>query len=338
MKLRTIGLISTLVLGLLAGPLPVEVQKAGKVYRIGYLRFGSGSPATNQRYIALRQGLRELRYVEGQNLVLEYRSAGSVEVAPAKPPTPPLTAGKVFRDRLKISGEGPEMVVIPEGTFQMGDVQGSGDPHERPVHTVRIKKPFAMGRYEVTFDEYDRFAKATGRSLPSDSGWGRGRHPVININSKDATEYAKWLSEQTGKRYRLATEAEWEYAARSGGKDEKWSGTSREQELRDFGWYETNSNGKPQEVGGKKPNGLGLYDMSGNVYEWVEDCFHANYNGAPMDGSAWLGAGGGDCDQSVARGGSWYTTPKSLGTSFRYWGDADFYDYFIGFRLAQDLP
>ena len=117
--------------------------------------------------------------------------------------TPPLlSAGKVFRDRLKSGGDGPEMVVVPAGSFQMGDVQGGGDKNEVPDRTVRIQKSFAIGRYEVTFGEYDQFAKAANRQFPVDQGWGRGRRPVIYVSWQEAVEYAKWLSAQTGKRYR----------------------------------------------------------------------------------------------------------------------------------------
>src|SRR5262245_13985227 len=105
---------------------------------------------------------------------------------------------KIFRDKLKDGSEGPEMVVVPAGTFKMGDIHGKGGDYEKPVHTVSIAKPFAIGRYPITFDEYDRFASATSRSLPNDRGWGRGRQPAINVSWDDAVEYAKWLSEQTG--------------------------------------------------------------------------------------------------------------------------------------------
>jgi formylglycine-generating enzyme required for sulfatase activity len=137
---------------------------------------------------------------------------------------PILSAGKVFRDPLKNGQQGPEMVVIRQGLFRWVTVQGGGGPDELPVRAVTIQKPFAMGRYEVSFDEYDQFVTAAKRELPDDRGWGRGRRPVINVSWRDAVQYAVWLSEQTGKRYRLPTEAEWEYAARGGKETAYWWG------------------------------------------------------------------------------------------------------------------
>ena len=134
-----------------------------------------------------------------------------------------FVAGKVFRDRLKNGSKGPEMVWIPAGTFRMGDIQGGGDSDEKPVHRVSVNK-FAMGRYEVTFAEYDQFAQATGRKKPNDQGWGPGNRPVINVSWDDATAYTEWLSQQTGQSYRLPTEAEWEYAARAGSETKYWWG------------------------------------------------------------------------------------------------------------------
>lgn len=228
----------------------------------------------------------------------------------------------------------PEMVRVPDGTFQQGDVEHLEDPWRNPVRTVTIT-PFALGKKEVTFDEYDRFAIAEGWPLPSDQGWGRGRRPAVNVSWEDAKAYVDWLSKATGKRYRLPTESEWEYAARSGGKDDIWAGTSDEGQLKGYAVYRAN---RTEAVGEKKPNGLGLHDMSGNVWEWVEDCWHENYKDAPTDGSAWLDAGGGGCGQHVVRGGSWFNSPGLLRASTRCKGNADCRDFDVGFRLAQGLP
>jgi formylglycine-generating enzyme required for sulfatase activity len=244
-----------------------------------------------------------------------------------------LKPGEIFRDRLQNGREGPEMVAVSTGSFEMGDILDSG----KPVHTVHMRKPFGVSRYEVMFDQYDEFARMTGRASPGDEGWGRGKRPVINVSWNDAAEYTKWLSVQTGKRYRLPTEAEWEYVARSGGRDEKWSGTSREQELGDFAWYEANSSDRTQPVGTKKPNRIGLYDMSGNVWEWVEDCWHENYKGAPTDGIAWLVEAGGSCDQRVLRGGSWNAASVRLRSSLRNRRSTDNRTNYIGFRLVRDI-
>ncbi|HSF11177.1 MAG TPA: SUMF1/EgtB/PvdO family nonheme iron enzyme [Nitrospirales bacterium] len=231
--------------------------------------------------------------------------------------------------------DGPPMVLIQPGSFKMGDWPGRGDEDERPVHEVRLPRTFAMGQYEVTFAEYDHFARATGRILPDDEGWGRGHRPVINVSWEDAKAYAQWLSEQTRKGYRLPTEAEWEFAARSGGKEEVWAGTSEERQVRNYAVYQGD---KTAEVGNKQPNGLGLYDMSGNVWEWVEDCWHGSYQGAPTNGAPWLEADGGDCGRRVIRGGSWDDVPVNLRTSFRIGGPTVSRYNFVGFRLAQDIP
>jgi formylglycine-generating enzyme required for sulfatase activity len=225
----------------------------------------------------------------------------------------------------------PQMIRISPGSFRMG----GSEKDEMPIHTVKFTTPFAMARYETTFDEYDRFAQATGRTLPADSGWGRGTRPVINVSWDDAKAYAKWLSQQTGKRYRLPSEAEWEYAARSGGKDEIWAGTSDMSQLKKYAVYEAN---RTEPVGSKQPNGLGLYDMSGNGWEWVEDCWHEDYKDAPPGGSPWLERNGGYCGQRVIRGGSWNPKPEFLRLSLRFRDDTDFRLNFLGFRLVQDIP
>lgn len=194
---------------------------------------------------------------------------------------------------------------------------------------IQIANPFAIAMYETTFEEYDRFAQATGRRLPGDEGWGRGARPVINVSWNDAKAYAEWLSQQTGKRYRLPTEAEWEYAARDGGLDQKWAGTSDQTQLKQYAVYGTKH---PEPVRSRKPNEIGLYDMSGNVAEWVEDCF--GYN------KAWLATH--DCDRRKVRGGSYIGNigPYSPLESFseHFWQESDSRNNHTGFRLAQDIP
>ena len=232
------------------------------------------------------------------------------------------------------------MVAIPAGSFKMGDVQGGGDKDERPVRTVKFQKPFAIGRYEVTFEEYDQFAKAANRQLPDDHGYGRGRHPVISVSWQDAVEYAKWLSAQTGKRYRLPSEAEWEYAARGGKETAYWWGKDLVKGIANCGDCGSQWDGDGKQtapVGSFKPNPFGLYDTAGNVLEWVKDCWHDNYNVAPTNGSAWKEAGGGICGLRVIRGGSWYTRPEFLRASDWTGLNAGIRDDGTGFRLAQDL-
>jgi formylglycine-generating enzyme required for sulfatase activity len=230
----------------------------------------------------------------------------------------------------------PEMVQIPAGTFRQGDSWGEDTSSDHPLRDVHIKK-FALGRFEVTFEEYDRFAMATGQPFPRDEGWGRERRPVINVSWEDAVNYASWLSEGTGRRFRLPTEAEWEYAARNRGKEEIWAGTSDQEQLTTYAWFNTNSTGRTQPVGTKKANGLGLQDMSGNVWEWVEDCWHDDYQHAPTNGSAWLEAHNGNCGIRVRRGGSWTNSPMSLRSSLRNGYSADSRSIQIGFRLAEDI-
>jgi formylglycine-generating enzyme required for sulfatase activity len=230
----------------------------------------------------------------------------------------------------------PEMVRIEPGTFLMGSAEGAGDDDERPQHEVRIARAYGMGRYPVTFEEYGAFAKAIKGDLPDDRGWGRGRRPAINVSWQDAVAYAQWLSERTGKRYRLPSEAEWEYAARAG-TGSRWSFGDDKGALDRCAWYWTNSGDQTHPVGGKEPNPWGLYDVHGNVWEWVQDCWHGNYQGAPNDGTAWLEASGGDCGQRVLRGGSWFGKPVDLRSANRYGYDADYRYNLFGFRLAQDL-
>jgi len=190
-----------------------------------------------------------------------------------------LIPGKVVRDRLKDGSSGPEMVVIPAGTFRMGDIQGGGYSDEKPVHEVSIKS-FAMGRYEITFAEYDKFAEATGRKKPNDQGWGRGNRPVINVFWLDVTAYAEWLSIQTGQQYRLPTEAEWEYAARAGTSTKYWWGN--EIGSNNANCYNSVCGDRfeyTSPVGSFAANPFGLYDTAGNVWEWTCSESESDYKG-----------------------------------------------------------
>lgn len=256
------------------------------------------------------------------------------------PSTEILEPGTVFRDKLKDGSQGPEMVVISAGTFRMGDINGDGDEWDQPVHTVRITKPFAIGRYQVTFEEYDQFAAPRGLELPNDMGWGRGRLPVISVCWNDARDYSEWLSQQTAKRYRLPTEAEWENAARAGTETTYWWGNEMKSGMANAKHSGTQWSGKQSApVGSFKSNPFGLYDTAGNVWEFVQDCWHDNYNGAPTDGSAWKATGGRDFDygERVLRGGSWYHYRMGLRSSGRIPSSVFHRSYTFGFRLARDV-
>ena len=225
----------------------------------------------------------------------------------------------------------PEIVVIPAGSFRMGDIQGDGDSDEKPVHEVSVGQ-FAMGKYEVTFAEYDQFAEATGREKPDDKGWGRGNRPVINVSWHDATAYAKWLSQQTGQTYRLPTEAEWEYAARAGTETKYWWGN-------DIGSNNTNCYDDycgesfkltTSPVGSFSANSFGLYDTVGNVWEWTCSEYTNEYNDKEKQCST-------SAISFVLRGGSWGNIPIYVRSASRYRGGPTDRYLNYGFRLVRLL-
>jgi formylglycine-generating enzyme required for sulfatase activity len=265
--------------------------------------------------------------------------AGGGDAAPA-PATAPVQAtgpapGSVFRDAYADGAPGPQMVIIAPGSFQMGDIQGRGTAFELPVHTVRITKPFALGRYEVTFQDYERFARATGRALPRDRGWGRGARPVINVSWRDAVAYAQWLSQQTGERYRLPSEAEWEYAARAGTRIAYWWGDQPGPNRAVCDGCGSRWDARQTApVGSFEPNPFGLYDTAGNVWEWVADCDSRSYEGAPADGSPRVSD---KCPERVYRGGAWNSGPHKLRSAKRTWDGPNLGYSYIGFRLAREL-
>jgi formylglycine-generating enzyme required for sulfatase activity len=234
----------------------------------------------------------------------------------------------------------PDMIVLPAGSFWMGSRPSENQPLEQPQHKVKIAKPFAVSKYELTFDEWDTCATYGDCAKDtSDGTWGRGQRPVINVTWDEAQTYVKWLSKITGKSYRLLSEAEYEYAARAGkettypwGNDLKPDGKAMAN-CADCGSKWDNKQTAP--VGSFDPNGFGLYDMVGNVSAWTQDCGHNNYNGAPTDGSAWLM--GGNCDGHIIRSASWYLPPDDVRSAFRDGGSATARGVGLGFRIAQTL-
>ncbi len=244
--------------------------------------------------------------------------------------------GSTFRESLRGGGEGPEMVVIPAGRFRMGCLSNADcRDRERPVHEVTIAQPFALSVHEVTFEDYDRF---TYPQKVDDRGYGRGRRPVINVSWNDAQDYAEWLSAQTGAAYRLPSEAEWEYAARAGTATKyHWGNEIGAKRANCKDWGDLGSCGdrfdRSAPAGSFQANGFGLYDMHGNVWEWVADCWNRGYAGAPADGSVWLR---GDCSVRVLRGGSYIDPPGDLRAASRVGLPAD-KRYSVGFRIARTL-
>ncbi len=249
-----------------------------------------------------------------------------------KPNPCPCTPGKIFHDTfLKQDDLSPEMVVIPEGEFRMGDIQGTGTKSEQPIHDIFMRR-FAISRHEITFAEYDRFVKVTGAKSPNDAGWGRGNHPVINVSWKEATIYTEWLSRETGKEYRLPTEAEWEYAARAETDTNYWWGNDIGQNLAncancDSYW----SNRKTAPVGSFPANLFKLYDTVGNVYEWTCSEYEQKYTGREQRCLSKYNT----TALRTIRGGSWYSNSRFARATNRYRYSWNYRDNNIGFRVVR---
>ena len=244
-------------------------------------------------------------------------------------------AGAVFQD----CSQCPSMVVIPSGRFTMGspaDEMGRDDD-EGPQHSVHIAK-FAVGRFEVTFAEWDACIEdgGCGGYVPHDKGWGRGSRPVMNVSWDSAQSYVSWLAKKTGTPYRLLTEAEWEYAARAGTVSPFATGRTVNEKLAQFG----GASGTVEQtvpVGSFAANAFGLHDMHGNVWEWVEDCWHDDYENAPEEGQAWLEANDGACGYRIYRGGSWFNIRSVIRSANRTASPIDFTVSNIGFRVAKTI-
>lgn len=229
----------------------------------------------------------------------------------------------------------PEMVVLKPGSFIMGD--DHGDRSERPAHRVTIEKPYAIGRYEVTFAQWNACVAANAcKALAEISASGlTDKSPARDLSWNDARRYVHWLSTLTGQHYRLPTEAEWEYAARAGTRSRYWWGEKMEPgkaNCKGCGgdWNEE----VPVNVDALPPNPFGIYGMNGGVWEWVEDCWHRSYDGAPTDGSAWTSS---DCRENVIRGGSWRNDSTYAHSTSRFTYDTDVRFIANGFRVAKTL-
>jgi formylglycine-generating enzyme required for sulfatase activity len=254
---------------------------------------------------------------------------------PIAPPMPvqPAPAVRMFRDTLASGGEAPEMVMLPGGSFQMGAKAFAGDSDELPRHERRVAA-FAMSRYEVTIAEYQRFARATSRNMPDLSGLDPDSTPIVYVSWDDANAYAAWLARETGEKYRLPSEAQWEYAARAGTDTPYWWGFELGENRAHCFDCKTGLNPRqPTRTGRFEANAFGLHDTAGNVSEWTRDCYHKNYNGAPGDASAWEG---GDCGVRVVRGGSYANTGKSLRSAARSKRPAQKGNDETGIRLVRD--
>ncbi|MFZ4703493.1 MAG: formylglycine-generating enzyme family protein, partial [Candidatus Methylumidiphilus sp.] len=285
----------------------------------------------------------------------------------------------------------PAMVVLPPGHFRMGSPEDEPGrfTNESPQHWVTLRKPFALGSCEITVGQFRRFVEETGYVTELEKPEAQGcvvwdaalkkyeprkgshwrqsgfpqteHHPVVCVTYADALAYADWLSHRTGGRYRLPTEAEWEYAVRATPKIDRplataryWGEVSKAKQQCD---YANGADQSAQSISGKdwrladcqdgyaytapvasfRPTLLGLYDLLGNVWEWTSDCWHEDYTGAPVDGSAWLEAKQSDCQHRVIRGGSWYYVPQILRSADRYWYTSVGASFDLGFRLARDF-
>jgi formylglycine-generating enzyme required for sulfatase activity len=248
-----------------------------------------------------------------------------------------LQPGNAFRECAHLC---PELIAVRTGEFLMGspETEKGRFTYEGPQRKIIFTKPFAVSKFELTFQEWDVCARDGGCAQVSDNGFGRGTQPVINVSRRDAQHYVSWLSRMTGQPYRLMSEAEWEYVARGGTQTIYFWGD-------EIGKRKANCNGcgsdwdrkQPAPVGSFGPNNFNLYDTTGNVWEWVEDCWHDSYLGnPPSDGAAWITECP-DTNRGIVRGGSWRNGPQGLRIALRSWYPADGRHDALGFRIARTL-
>jgi formylglycine-generating enzyme required for sulfatase activity len=267
----------------------------------------------------------------------------------ARGPALPLRAGAEFRD-CEVC---PRMVVLPPGTASMGTQKGEpgASDDESPRHTVSLPRAFAVSKFEVSFAEWDACVRARHCARVDDHSWGRGALPAINVSWRDAQAYVSWLARKTGKLYRLLSETEWEYAARARSDAARYWGDSLERTCNYANVFDAtaarkyttapagfacdDSRADTSMVGSYLPNAFGLHDMLGNVWEWVADCYHPSYRGAPADGQVWDER---DCMMRVARGGSWDNGPADVRAARRAANRPTHHAIDLGLRVARALP
>ena len=278
---------------------------------------GTGQPAT-----AVKPEVSEKPEVVAVPVTPAPVAPPPVAPAPVAQPTPitakPVAAVasgmRVFSDPLSGGTNGPQMVMLPGGSFFMGAKAFAGDGSELPRHERQIA-PFAISQMEITIAQYQQFADATKRKMPNLSGLDAQTIPVVYVSWDDANAYVRWLSKESGNEYQLPSEAQWEYAARAGTESPFWWGNDIGEEHAHCFDCKTGLNPRqPTKVGRFKPNAFELFDTAGNVMEWTRDCYHKSYNGAPDDDRAWEG---GDCEVRVVRGGAYGNTGKSLRSAAR---------------------
>lgn len=347
---------------------PSHAMAGSAHYVLGLIRHQQGKTA--EARVEFKKALDSGTLPAAQAEIARQQLAGPPQQPVRVAEAPAWQAGQIIRD----CSDCPQMVVVPAGQFVMGSPGSeSGRSAGETPHLVTLARPFALGKYEVTFDDWNVCVAARACSALQNEGWGEGRRPVIHVSWEQAVGYTEWLSEKTGKKYRLPSEAEWEYAARAGSDKARFWGSSpdracqfanvRDQtysrlSLEPFqGWQIRNpatwegfktlhapafdcedgyQNTAP--VGSFKPNAFGLHDMLGNVWEWVEDCY-GPYEGAPVDGSPRIQ--GGDCALRVSRGGSWHSYggyAQFVRSAVRDLNAPTGRNDHLGFRLARTLP
>jgi formylglycine-generating enzyme required for sulfatase activity/class 3 adenylate cyclase len=253
--------------------------------------------------------------------------SGNTQVA-AVPPPQPLNKPVEFGTSVRDCQGCPELVRLPGGSFRMGSNE---DPSEAPVHQVRVA-PFALGRYPVTVGEWNQCAAANACTFSLE---GNATAPARNVSFEDARQYVAWLSKITGQPYRLPSEAEWEYAARAGTNSRYWWGDKVVPKMANCkGCGDSYDPRQPAPIGSFPANPLGLHDLVGGIAQWVEDCWHPNYQGAPADGSAWNEP---NCRENVLRGGSWRNDASYARSASRAYYDSGVRYPAHGFRVARSL-